>query len=289
MTYPDVADALLPRISSMSVLKVCLAVARQTDCGKQKVRLTIADFAELTGMIKQSILNGLEGALEQGWLSRGPAGNSFWYKFETKNLIENSKEFRPKRYKNETETVKDLDPEESKNHTVSLQNLDRFEEPIRIPDFKERSSVRAGNPKEAKKAYSEVAYAAGHHVAEWLRDKRNFDFVHAFALWGDQLENLWKAAVHCDSRKLGDKAMFRFQDACEGSLDLGVKPPQRQPEIIAGGAARARLSPGDQARTPDGLAHVILDVCPNGMVVFEDDSPPVHMRSFEPLGLAVMA
>lgn len=143
MTYPDIADALLPRISSMSVLKICLTIARQTGCGNEEVRLTVSDLAELTGMIKQSILNGLEGALEQGWISRKPIGNSFWYKFETKNLDQVGKEIRPKRYKNETETVQNLDPQPSKNHTVLSQNLDRFEKPSLLPELKAASSARA--------------------------------------------------------------------------------------------------------------------------------------------------
>ena len=142
MTYPEVADALLPRLSSMSVLKICLAVARQTDCGRHRVRLTLPDFAELTGMSKQTILNGLEGALEQGWLTREPAGNSFWYRFETKNLDQAGKEIRPKRYKNETETVQDLDPQPSKNQTVSSQNLDRNEEGVHLTELKAASSTR---------------------------------------------------------------------------------------------------------------------------------------------------
>lgn len=94
MTYLEVANALLPRIGSMSVLKVCLAVASQTDCARQQVRLAVTDFIDLTGLSKQSVLNGLDAALEQGWIAREPAGKSFWYTFETKNLTENGTSFR---------------------------------------------------------------------------------------------------------------------------------------------------------------------------------------------------
>ncbi len=76
--------------------------------------------------------------------------------------------------------------------------------------FKERTDARACDPEQNQTAYNEVAYAAGHNVAGWLRDHRDFDFVRAFDLWGEQLEELWKAAVRADSRKPGDKAKFRF-------------------------------------------------------------------------------
>jgi hypothetical protein len=116
-----------------------------------------------------------------------------------------------------------------------------------IQQEKEKRPSEARDP-ESEKAYGEVAYAAGHNVAEWLRDKRNFDFVRAVALWGDQLEDLWTAAVHADSRKLGDKAKFRFQDACEGDLDLGVKPP---PGGVNGSAAPPAVEYGDVVCHPE--------------------------------------
>lgn len=143
MTFEELGRALLPRVSNMSVLKICLAVAGETDCGNEEVRLTVPDFMELTGMVKQSVLNGLDTALEQGWISREPAGNSFWYKFETKNLDQNGTRIRPKRSKNQTETVQVLDAGGSKLCTVSSQDLDRCEKPSLLPELKAASSARA--------------------------------------------------------------------------------------------------------------------------------------------------
>ena len=223
MTYLDVSKALMPRISSMSVLKICLTVAAETDCGRHRVRLTIADFAELTGMAKQTILDGLASALADGWLEREAAGNSFWYVFSTRNLDQSQTETRPKRYEIQTETVRNSDQTSSEIQTVSSRNLDQNEKPIHLLRLKDRSSARAES-EEDQRAYSEVAYAVGYDNAEWLRDKRGFDYARAYALWGDELENLWKAAVRYESRKPKDKAIFRFQDACEGKLDLEVKP-----------------------------------------------------------------
>jgi hypothetical protein len=146
-----------------------------------------------------------------------------------------------------------------------------------IKEFKEVQELPPLEPTdpETEKAYSEVAYAVGHPTAEWLRDKRDFDFVRAFKDWGDQLEDLWKAAVHHGSRKPGDKAKFRFQDACEGDLDLGVKPPQRQSEIRSAARAAPDLEPGQLVQVPDGSVHEVASAMP-AWVSFVDDYQAVR-------------
>ena len=48
------------------------------------------------------------------------------------------------------------------------------------------------------------------------------------------------------------------------------------------------LQAGDAARTPDGHTRTVADVCSNGMVVFEDDSPPVHLNQLQPLYVAAV-
>lgn len=55
--------------------------------------------------------------------------------------------------------------------------------------------------------------------------KRDFDFEAAVDLWGDTLPDLWKRALRFSNRKFGDQPIYRFKDACERKLDLGLEPP----------------------------------------------------------------
>lgn len=228
MTYPDLVDALLPRISSMSVLKICLTVARQSSCGDAPTRLAVSDFEQLTGMSKQSVLNGLESALAGGWITREPNANSFWYKFETKNIEENGTRFRPKRYKNHTKTVQDLDQEKSKNHTESLQNLDRFSEGVHLSKVSKLASQPASTKIQNQDAFQEIArIVKGNGIP--LLVSQDFDFEGAVDLWGDVLPKLWQNAMRFSNRKHGDQPIYRFKDACERKLDLGLEPSAKTP------------------------------------------------------------
>lgn len=122
--------------------------------------------------------------------------------------------------------------------------------------------------------------------ARFLTYRKAFNFTQAFLVWGEMLPELWLECLRQPNRHEKDKALYRFQEACERSYETGLVPPERERFAISARPAAA-LVPGDHARTPDGLAHIVLDVCPNGMVVFEDDSPPVHLRSLEPVMAAV--
>lgn len=154
-------------------------------------------------------------------------------------------------------------------------------------DLQEVEEVKEVNDRsgdEKQRAYNEVAYIVGHYNANWLKTERNFNFGRSIVLWENKLEILWQRAIQHENRKPRDKAIFRFQDAVEGILDLGVKPQREAiPNFAAASPALPHLSPGDRARTPDGSARTILDITGNGMVVFEDDSAPYHLKYLQPI------
>lgn len=83
---------------------------------------------------------------------------------------------------------------------------------------RERSSERTPeNPFEV------VQKIVGTQNAAWLRDRRNFDFALSVATWGEKLPEIWQKALVDPPRKPRDKPIFRFQDACEGILDLPMQ------------------------------------------------------------------
>lgn len=118
-------------------------------------------------------------------------------------------------------------PEEHSKERSSSRCLERslsiLDKEVEKKEVKEKGSSQSAEPK-FEKAYNEVAYATSQYVAQWLRDARGFDFERAYDIWGSDLESLWKQAVVAENRKPGDQAKFRFQDACEGTLDLGIRP-----------------------------------------------------------------
>lgn len=89
--------------------------------------------------------------------------------------------------------------------------------PVEGSPPKERSSERASD------SFETVQKIVGPRSAVWLRDKRGFDFDRAVQTWGDRLADVWQKALEHPPRKERDKPIFRFQDACEGELDLS--PP----------------------------------------------------------------
>ena len=131
---------------------------------------------------------------------------------------------------------------------------------------KDSSDAREESP-ENRKAFGDVAFASNHHVAEWLRDVRDFDFEQAVAIWGDDLGVLWRAAVRAKSRKPGDQAKFRFQDACEGALDLGVQPSSREQDHPP---SAERLPPGTLVNHPVWGDDVIRFYRQDGQVILDN-------------------
>lgn len=135
-------------------------------------------------------------------------------------------------------------------------------------NLKEKNSSRTRNPElEDPEAYSMVAYASSHYVAEWLRDARGFDFARAVAIWGDSLEELWRAAVSAESRRSGDQAKFRFQDACEGGLELGVRPGGGRP---VQGPEAERYAPGTLVSHPVWGEDVVRYYRQDGQVILDN-------------------
>lgn len=74
-----------------------------------------------------------------------------------------------------------------------------------------------------KNAFETVAEIIGDRDAVWLRDRRGFDFARAVGTFGEKLLEVWQKALADPPRKPKDRATYRFQDACEGVLDLS--PP----------------------------------------------------------------
>ena len=144
-------------------------------------------------------------------------------------------------------------------------------------------------PKPNTEAFETFVRLVGLADARFLAERKAFNFAQAVSVWRDTLPELWLQCLRLPNRHEKDKPLYRFQEACERTFETGLVPPPREPETFSTrrGQLRPSLSPGDHARTPDGQTRTILDVCPNGMVVFEDDSPPVHQRSLEPVLAAV--
>lgn len=87
-------DVTLPHIKSIGELKVLLAIMRQT-FGWRKFSDTISmsQLQKITGLSHQGVANGLQLALEHGYIERTPHGQSFSYslKLLVKEVDQSSK------------------------------------------------------------------------------------------------------------------------------------------------------------------------------------------------------
>jgi hypothetical protein len=288
VTPCQIVTTLMPQIKSEAELKVLLAVASVASEGKA-AELSLTDLMSLTGLSRQGVVNGIELGLKRGVLHRQPSRNSYAYWLEPLHEIDqNGQQGRPKvvnevdrnSQPNRPEGVNEVDQLADK----SLHQVDRFENPIHIPDFKDRTNAR---PNEEQEAYNEIAYIVGHYNAEWLRDKRGFGFVRSFGRWGDQLETLWQRALRHDHRKPGDRAIFRFQDALEGNLDLGVKPLPGTSALVAPPPAKPPFERYEQVLTPGGEVRTIVEIAPNGLVAFEESEELLFAQQLRPLQVAL--
>src|SRR3990167_2290484 len=80
--YTMLPNVLIESMGEMteSEFSVVVAVARKT-FGWQKERdlISLSQLIALTGMSKQGVCNGIEKAIENGWLARVSQGQSFIY------------------------------------------------------------------------------------------------------------------------------------------------------------------------------------------------------------------
>jgi len=80
-------DESLAKIKSFAELKVILAVIRQTfGWHKDSDKLSHSQLAKTTGLTRRGTINGIERALEEGYLEREPSGQSFTYRLALVNI-----------------------------------------------------------------------------------------------------------------------------------------------------------------------------------------------------------
>lgn len=73
-------DVVMPQIETMTELKVTLAIIRQTHgWGKDEDVLSLTQLQALTGMRRESVVDGIERALKRGSIVRRPVGNTYAY------------------------------------------------------------------------------------------------------------------------------------------------------------------------------------------------------------------
>lgn len=76
-------DELLPQISTLAELKITEVVIRHTLGFHQEEKLlSISLFMEKTGLSSQAVRDGIDAALERGFVERWPSGQSFKYSFQ---------------------------------------------------------------------------------------------------------------------------------------------------------------------------------------------------------------
>lgn len=81
-------DDSLRKIKSFAELKVVLAVVRQTfGWRKDSDKLSHSQLAKLTGLTRRGVINGVNKALEHGFLERQPSGQTFTYRLALVNGV----------------------------------------------------------------------------------------------------------------------------------------------------------------------------------------------------------
>jgi len=111
-TYTMLPNVLIESMGEMteSEFRIVVAVARKT-FGWQKERdlISLSQLIELTGMSKQGVCNGIEKAIENGWLARVSQGQSFVYELlvnEVDQVLVNEVDRLSKKLVNEVDTQK---------------------------------------------------------------------------------------------------------------------------------------------------------------------------------------
>lgn len=86
-------DDSLPKIKSFAELKVVLAVVRQTfGWRKESDKLSHSQLANLTGLTRRGVINGVNMALEHGFLEREASGQTFIYRLALVNSVHQSEQ-----------------------------------------------------------------------------------------------------------------------------------------------------------------------------------------------------
>ena len=80
--YTQIPNAILDNMASMSSAEVTvvMAICRQTfGWHKHSEKISLTQLQELTGMGRHAVMDALDAALEHGWISRKPAGQTYRY------------------------------------------------------------------------------------------------------------------------------------------------------------------------------------------------------------------
>lgn len=101
-------DVTLPQIKSIGELKVLLAIMRQT-FGWRKFSDTISmsQLVKITGLSRQGVVNGLQLALEHGFIERAANGQSFSYSLQLVKQVDQSSKLTSQ--EDRPEVVKQVD------------------------------------------------------------------------------------------------------------------------------------------------------------------------------------
>ena len=80
--YTQIPNAILDNMASMTMPEVCvvMAICRQTfGWHKKSEKLSVAQLRQMTGLSKDAVMRALDAALEHGWITRKPAGQTYRY------------------------------------------------------------------------------------------------------------------------------------------------------------------------------------------------------------------
>lgn len=103
-------DEQMPKIHSLSELKVVMAVMRKTfGWQKDEDEISISQLEDLTGLSRPSVNEGVKAALQHKIITRRKVGNGYCYRLNVK--ADSSKESLPKEKSDKNLTSKDSLPE----------------------------------------------------------------------------------------------------------------------------------------------------------------------------------
>lgn len=118
-TYTQTPNVLFDLMGDMteSELKVCMAIIRQTfGWHKRGDKLSLSQLMKITGLSKNSVLAGINDAMDRGIITRIVHGDSYIYSLVVQNLNQGSVDFEP-------EVVQNLNMPSSNFEPLVVQNL----------------------------------------------------------------------------------------------------------------------------------------------------------------------
>lgn len=119
-------DLQMPKIKSLSELKVVLCIMRKTfGWHKESDRLSLSQIMKLTGLSRPSAIDGIQKAILHKIIEREEEGNSYSYSLRVKDLNQSenftSKESLPEVVKDlDQEVVKDLNPQKKRERKKEI-------------------------------------------------------------------------------------------------------------------------------------------------------------------------